>query len=124
MARGRKPPRRERITTQVFEGLLFVTHVSFSHEPPPDRKLPALLAVFARVSIGFETFVSGLSCPFTYFGFEAFASGTGFWTAGAFWGAAAFGAGLLAPGALMEAGGREALAHFLAIFFPRFTILR
>jgi hypothetical protein len=41
-------------------------------EPATPRELPALLAFFRlRVSIGAETFVSGLSCPF--FGGGAFA---------------------------------------------------
>jgi hypothetical protein len=71
------------------------THGSVCLEPPPDRKLPALLAVF-RVSIERE----------------AFASVTGF-PAGAFWEAAAFVAGFLPvaavafnPGPEIAGGGR------------------
>jgi hypothetical protein len=74
----RKPPRRKKITTQVWEGLAFATHVSVDPEPTTPRKPPALLGACVLVSIGFGTFVPGLSCPFFGFGFEAFASGTGF----------------------------------------------
>jgi hypothetical protein len=56
---GGKPPRRKKITTQVLEGLPLATHVSVCPEPPPGRKLPALLAVF-RVAIGCEACASSV----------------------------------------------------------------
>jgi hypothetical protein len=40
----RKPPRRKKITTQVWEGLPCATRVSVNPEPAAGRKLPAPLA--------------------------------------------------------------------------------
>jgi hypothetical protein len=77
----------KKITTQVLEGLPRATHVSVCPEPVTPRKPPAPLAFFrARVSIGGETCVSGLSCPF----FRGGAFALDGWSAGACGGAAAF----------------------------------
>jgi hypothetical protein len=46
---GGRNLRGGKVTTQVPEGLPCATHVSVALEPPPSRKLPALLAFRLRV---------------------------------------------------------------------------
>jgi hypothetical protein len=58
-----KPPRRKKITTQVWEGCPGGTHVSVNPEPTAGRKPPALLAFFTFL---LGTVVAGLSCPLPF----------------------------------------------------------
>jgi hypothetical protein len=58
----RKPPRRKKITTQVWEGCPGGTYVSVDPEPTAGRKPPALLAFFLGTGLT-GTFSLELSRP-------------------------------------------------------------